>query len=112
MTDPKVRSDRKCAACRKPRRLTVPKTSGNAGRRQQLEAELALPGLGAGNHEPVLLEVVPGRILGLLMQRRDIGAAGILAPAMADPADQIVDRGHRLARPAMAPKIGNARSRN
>src|SRR5437588_11553325 len=49
-----------------------------------------------------MLQVIPGRVLRLLVKRRDIGPPGLVAFAPHRAQDQVVDRRDRLAGPAVA----------
>ena len=68
----------------------------------EIHAELGLVDVPVRDRLGIVLEVVPGDLLGLAVERRDIGEARALAGRPDGMVDELVDAEHRLAEAAMA----------
>ena len=67
----------------------------------EVDAELGLVDLPVRDRLRVLLEVVPGDLLGLAVERRDLGVARVPAGRAHRVVDELVDAEHRLAEAAV-----------
>ena len=74
----------------------------------EVDAELGLARRPVRHRRRVVLEIVPRDLLGLAVERRDIGVARALAPRADRVVDELVDAEHRLAEAAVADQHAEA----